>query len=370
MGSFADRLEQMKKDLMKSHTDSYQRKDDKGIQYGSIFKKGKIPEGVSFWKPDKEQHIIDIIPWIAGSQHPHKKEGEATYLLDIWVYMGVGPTNEMFVAPSSNFKKADPIAEYIKREGGEAFKKNRAKRRCLYWVWVHDSAEEEEKGPQLWEVAHFFFEDPISEIALLPKGGGMQLFSMPDVKHGKQIMFNIKVSGKFKDDEGKDRDSISYTGHKFLDRAEAIPDKYVEFCMEHPIDEMVDMHPSYKNIYEAFFQKPYRNLDEDTPEDPDSGEVVESRPRERKRLAEDECPGGGKFGISVNTLPECKSCPNWEGCESELDKKKKEAYAAKEAEEEAASKSKEEEDDDDDGNEEEESKPIVKRKILKVRKRA
>jgi len=356
---FKERIQQMKKELMRSHESSFEHKDDKGLQYGSIFIKEKIPEGVGFWRPEAGvSHIVDIIPWPAGSNHPQFEKGHSVHVLDLWIYQRVGPTNEVFVAPAPNFKKADPIAEYIKREGGSAFRKNRAKRRCFYWVWVHDSVEEEEKGPQLWDVAHFFFEDPVTEISVLPRGGGMQLYTVPDKEDGKSVMFTVKASGKFTDDEGKERDSISFVGHKFVERETNIPEKYIDFVGEHPIDDMVNMHPTYKEIYEAFYQKKYVDLDGDSQDQP-----VISRKAKEQKLEEDECPGGGSFGVSVNTLPECKSCPNWEGCETAFNEK--EDKAKRRQEEETKEKEVKEEPD----LEEKETKPVVKKRKLLVRKR-
>ena len=70
---FRDKIKSMKEDLASTTQASIDRGDDTP-EYGSIFIKDNIPEGVGFWKPGFGEHLIDIVPFqSAGSTQELKK---------------------------------------------------------------------------------------------------------------------------------------------------------------------------------------------------------------------------------------------------------------------------------------------------------
>jgi len=358
--SIRDKFKKQKENLLKRHQEQVDTKDDKQ-SYPTIFDAEKIPEGIGFWKCGKGDHIIDIIPFFAGSQHPKVSDGELSYVVDLYVHQTVGAMKEPFVCQTKNFKKPDPICEYISnnRLPVEDWKKIAPKRRTIYLVWVHDSPEEEEKGLQIWEVAHYFFENHVDEIAKSPRGGGAIAFS--DIDTGKSIAFSVKITGKYKDAAGVDRDSVSYLGHRFVDRDDPIPDDILNQIFS--MDEVINMHPDMDQMRTAFHgvdtkttkssesrldrmkknqqkeEEPEDDEDENNEEEPEDeifGPVDDEEPEDDDEdvLPSDEddedvsCKVDA-FGTGLDKHKECKTCPIWDECSDESEKLEKEKKAAK-----------------------------------------
>jgi hypothetical protein len=340
--SIRDKFKKQKENLVKRHQEQVDTKDDKQ-SYPTIFDAEKIPEGIGFWKCGKGDHIIDIIPFFAGKNHPKVAEGELAYVVDLYVHAGVGTLREPFVCQTKNFKKNDPICEYIanNRLPLEDWKKISPKRRTVYLVWVHDTPEEEEKGLQIWEVSHYFFENHVDEIAKSPRGGGAIAFS--DIDSGKSIAFSVKITGKYKDATGTDRDSVSYLGHRFVDRDEPIPDDILSQIF--PLDDVIKMHPSNDDVSTAFYgeeKAAKKNVEsrldrmkkqkEEEPDDDDEAfpaeddedeteeeEETEEEP-EDEESNEDETCAVDDFGTGLDKHKECKTCPIWDDCSDEAEK--------------------------------------------------
>ena len=364
-----DKFKSQKQDLMKRHQEQVDNKDS-GNEFATIFNKDNIPKGIGFWKCGKGDHEIDIIPFFAGKQHPRVPEGELAYVVDLWVHTNVGPLRTPYPCTAKNFKENDPICEYIakNRLDKDEWKRVSSKRRTAYLVWVHDTPEEEKKGIQIWEVAHYFFEQHIDEIAKSPRGGGAVTFS--DIESGKSIAFAVKVTGKYNDGT-TDRDSISYSGHRFIDRQyDVVPDRILDQSFS--LDEAINMHPDYDEVHEAFYgsnkqsrkyAEPEEDQDEnnepeledDIPskdqkvnkgrkkpepepeEDEDTNEETEEEMVEEEDSTDDvedteeddvtECPHDPDSFGEVDEHPECEAnggCPLWDECSDEAAKRAKE----------------------------------------------
>lgn len=280
--SFRDRMRKKKGGLKKRHNTPPK---SGGGRYPTVFIKKKIPEGIGFFKCSEGQHIIDILPWEVGPDMPLDEEGvviteqgEFDYVLDLSIHQDVGKMNKPYVCPYENFGLPCPICEYMKdnRLEKDEWTKTRAKRRTVYLIWDRTNAEEEKKGVQLFDVAFFFMEEKIAEIAELPRGGGYVFFSHPD--EGKSICWTRKGNGP---------KNTSYIGHRFVERESAIPDKILDKTFS--IDQIINMHPTYEEINEAFdVNKVHENTDDagppfDEQEDiPDGG----SQSQETKTAAE------------------------------------------------------------------------------------
>lgn len=243
--SFRNRMKAKKNGLKKRHN---RVSKPTGGRYPTIFNKKEIPESINFFFCKEGQHIVDILPWEAGPDMPLDeqnipvtKEGDFDYVLDLWVHQNVGKMNLPFVCPYENFGMDCPICEYIKanRLEKKEWNKKRAKRRAIYLVWNRTSPEDEKKGVMIFDVAHFFMEEKLEEIAKLPRGGGYVTFSDPD--EGQSVCWTRKGSGA---------ENTNYLGHRFIDREAPIPDSILEKTFA--LDQIINMHPSYEEIDKAF----------------------------------------------------------------------------------------------------------------------
>ncbi len=330
---------------------------------GSIFLKDKIPEGIGFWRPKAGEHLIDILPIpISNNDYPDKKVQKGDLLIDLQylIYKYVGPLSEMFISPARNYGLKDPIEEYIQQHDLDksAWNKVRAKQEHIYLVWVHDTPEEEAKGVQIWQVSWWFMFEPLKTVKINPRGGGV--IEYWDIDHGKSIWFKIDDTGSYEDDNGKVRKSIKYLGHKVVDREEPIPDKILDQIF--PVDTCLNLHPSYEDIYEAFYQKPYskeeeiikeetteegiteeeeeeeKGTEEETEEEikteeeekpkketkkkPKKKKEVKKKPKKKK---DDElvCPHGHTFGVDLDEEEfedDCEECEIWNECYEKQEK--------------------------------------------------
>ncbi len=272
--SFRGRMKKRRSNLGRRTKQQGSNKDKRG-RLATIFQKDNMPEGIEFWKCEEGEHLIDILPWFAGENMPQddfgnpvSKKGQDDYVLDLFVHSYIGSMKEPFICPYENFGEPCPICEYMKAnfiDDKDLYDKLRPKRRTVYLVWVHDSREEEKKGIQIWEVAHYFMEAELSELAKLPRGGGVVEFAHAD--EGKSIAFNKK---------GKGKKGIKFSAFKFIDREEEIPDRILDKTFA--LDNVVSMHPPYKVIEKAF-QSTMSNF---TPAEEEEQEE-EEQPRKRKR---------------------------------------------------------------------------------------
>lgn len=256
-------------------------------EYGKFGRFYTIPKGegapLKIWKCKEGEHILDIIPFLAGPNHHQVREGEPTYLLDIWVHQKVGMDENDVVCLARNYNDPCPICEYINaqrlnkdldEEAEEALKALNPKRRCLYNIICYDSTREESRGIQLWEVAHFLFEKKILSVARHPRGGGFVPFSSPN--NGKSIYFEREGSGIT---------NTQYLGHKFIERQSEVTDEILEEA--YILDELV-IKLSYEQIKEALLgglAKPEKKPEEGAGKSPAPVEG-DSIPDDANRVAE------------------------------------------------------------------------------------
>lgn len=226
--------------LSKATQRSYDTKDSFGGGISYLKKDVKVKT----WNCSDGEHLVDIIPYVAGPNDPNVKEGDPQYVLDIWVHRGVGALQQSYVCPQKNFKTRCPICEkqlQMRRSGefsDEEISGLNAKRRTMYNMYCWDSKEEMRKGVQIWEVSHFFFEHHIAELSKRPKGGGFIIFSDPD--NGKSISFKKKSRGS----------NLEFLGHRFEDRDEEseVTDEMLEAAV--CLDELIHI-PTVKELQKA-----------------------------------------------------------------------------------------------------------------------
>ena len=256
--NFRERAKQTAYDAQKEYEESYKSKDDRGTMIGSVFKKDILQEmGVEIWRPDVGEHVVDVIPFLAGNQHPAIAPGQRTYKVDFWAHQRIGSMNEFFVCNAKVWKKPDPICTFLDSQGYiedkkeyQAIKVIKPSRRCAYLVWVHDNEEQEAKGIQIFEVAHFFFEKKVTEISRLPRGGGYVDWTCYDT--GRHVYWTIGVTGTYETPDGRKGDSIEYTAFQLIPRDNpAIPDHIL--AQSFALDEVIKMNPTNKEMNLAFY---------------------------------------------------------------------------------------------------------------------
>jgi hypothetical protein len=251
---FRDRAAEDKDALQNDYEESYNTKDDRGFALGSFFDLELVKDlGVEIWRPDIGDHIIDVIPFYAGKNHPVKEEGQLTYKVDFWGHQRIGPMNDFFVCKANTWKLPDPICTWMKQnyiEDKKQYNAIKPSRRCGYLVWVHDNDEQEQKGIQIFEVSHFFFEKKVAEISKQPRGGGFIDWTHYDT--GRHVYWGIAKTGSYEDAGGTKRDSIEYSGFQLIPReTPKIPDHILE--QSFALDELINMRPSDEEVSEAFF---------------------------------------------------------------------------------------------------------------------
>ena len=310
---FRDKYKKQKKDLLRRHEQSVA--DKGGGQFGSYITTGNLPKGVGFWKCTEGGHTIDFIPFLAGKNMPKISggsigEGEFTWLVELWVHRNVGVLDAPYICPARTNGEPCPICEYLNQNrdsmSKEDFDAMKAKRRTLYLIWCHDNSDEEKKGVQLLDIAHWFMENNLKEIAERPKGGGTVLYFDPDV--GKNVLFTRRGSGMT---------NTQYLGYRFDDREEPIPDKILD--QSFALDSLIK-YTDYDEIHKAFYGASKASDESsvsgsDTPFDAELEEQPpEPMEQEPGEPVPDECPIGGEFGVDHDQLGDCGDCPNWDDC--------------------------------------------------------
>lgn len=333
------RRERLKQDLLNRQQETYEQKDSSG-RFGDFFnEKMTLPK----WVAKEGEHIIDIIPWEIGNNfptrnYPNAKPGGGAHVLDLWVHNNVGPNEDQFICPARNYGRACPICEHtaeLKKEDAddETVKATYPKRRTVYLIICRDSAEEEAKGLQVWQVAHFFMQKHLDEISKKPRGGGYVPF--PDPDEGKQIFFKRAGSGAT---------NTSYIAHQFLDREDyIIEDDILDKAPS--LDECIHV-PTYEELYAAYWgrdineekpTKPSAKKEETSEEVPYPSEeetqeevaprarrtrpTPEPEPVEKDEAPDNPCPSGGTFGIDCDKISGCQKCPEdlWQDCAKRQD---------------------------------------------------
>jgi hypothetical protein len=298
----------------------------------------KIPEG---------NFIFDIIPYQVGKDfNTLFTRGSVQHNLDVWTHKDVGPTNDTVICPAATFGERCPICEEMERRRAanedweERIKPLRPRRRCLYNVWIHDAARTEEAhGVQLLEMAHFSLEKNIADIVRDPITGKFTPFADPD--EGKTICF-IRT--------GTGARNTSYSGFRFLNRTQPIPDAILEQAID--LTTAVEVL-SYEELASKFYGGataatpeepspmgspfPEEAADDNTPpwelapETPESVAPVRRATRPAPEPAsevatetpsDNPCPAaefGGVYGESVDKFKLCNTCSLYDGCAEKFD---------------------------------------------------
>lgn len=385
--------EKMKDQLLKRTEESYNRKDTFGM-FKSFFKSGI---DASFWRAEADKkgktHMFDIVPWVVGPYYPLDengrapmvKEGDAAYVLEIFVHQNVNVNDDQYVCPKRNYGEKCPICEHQQKLRNEddydedLVKSLYPKRRVVYNIVCYDSAEEEDKGVQIFETSHWYMERHLAALAQDETTGEKFPFADPDT--GKTISF-IAQSHTYEDKRtGKQNKGTQFIAHKFLKRDNyVISDEDLEAA--YILDEIVH-RPTYEEIYDAYWGEA-----DDTDDKGDKKEETSTSHRRRHRTTKEEpkeekeettkgddslddvvtCPEGGKFGEDIDQLEGCNECEVYDKCALQNDKLKEEAGESS-AKEEPKEEKKEDIKDEKEESKNEEKKEGGRRTVRRRRNR-
>ena len=291
-----------KQDLAKRHKEAVERKDEG--RFASIYNKSKIPSGIQFWAIGNNQHLIDIVPFESGPTipNPNVNEGDIEWVVDLWRHRNIGPRELAFVCPARTWNEPCPICEDISANNydDDKVEKIKAKRMCNYLVWVHDSPKEEKEGLKILELAYFFLQKHVDELAVSPRGGGILQFT--DIDEGKSVAFTKSGAGS---------QNWSFIGHQFVDRTEPIPDWICDQSFS--LDSVINMRPSYEEVHKAYHGAAGASK-EDNPSEQSEPTPAEQSSSEGHVYDSNSCPAGGVIGKDLDKLDHCTDCKNWDKC--------------------------------------------------------
>jgi hypothetical protein len=331
------------KDQIKAYRESRVYKPS---NYATYFELGNGMQQF-LWKATEKgtTYNVDVVPWIVSPDYPFPdkmlgaagapKPGTSWFCLDLHIHQNIGPANERVVCPKHSFKngiaKGDrpgcPICEDLQRrqeklkddkpERIKVWNKLKYMRRNLYNIIVRDDGEEEDKGVQLFEVAHMYFQDQI-DILLEDEDDGVSTWW--DIDDGKLVQFKVFKQG---DDQAPDIKVV-----KTKDRDYEIEDEDLEDSVT---PQQWIKYYSYDELYQLHYQSPPEENRTSEPEE-DDPPVTERRSRRRVKQeetvrdelppdddipfrdakgeqgSESECTYGHTFGVDAGDHDDCDNC--------------------------------------------------------------
>lgn len=347
--SAADRRKAMKREMRQRQEESVSRKDDSG-KFKKIYVEGLKKD--DFWKSEEGEHSLDIIPYIAGANNPHVKEGKPAYILDVFVHRKIGVNEDDYICLSRTYNEDCPICEYqneLRKAAknsddpesyDEEIKSLNPTRRAIYNVRSWDKKDDPD-DVKIFDVSHFLFEKELLEAAKKKRGGGFVLFADPD--EGKIVSF--RQVGKLQ--------AMTFKAFEFEERKEVIPDEILD--KSRCLDELIHI-PTYEEVMRAFAgrgeveevkeersARSHKEPDpEPEPEKPKGGDrrykldedkKMPPKKEEPEDVPEpgDECPYEYIFGSDNNKFDECEGCDCFDECGDKFRELRAAARAKREA---------------------------------------
>jgi len=367
----------------RSVRDSLSNRQQKGFKRREGDNSGIFKEDMKapLWKCSEGDHILDIIPYVAGANDPMVKKGEETYVLEVFIHQGIGVDDSSKICLAQTFGAKCPICEKrkeLQRNGADddIIKRLTPSRypRSIYNIVCYDSVKEEDKGVQVWHTSNYLMESTLLELAKKPVRAGSKnkvdsFITFADPDDGKSVVFKRKGTVE----------NTRFVGHRFEDRDYVIDEELMEqaYCL----DELI-LIPTYEELEEWFAdvgeeeedeprrsrrsqvsdedeeerrprssrrkksepvedddddddEKPVRKIkrkkrkidvdeEEDDVDDDDEKPVrkIKSSKRSKKKKStkdEPECPEGGELGESIDQFDYCDDCEHWVVCSEKAD---------------------------------------------------
>jgi hypothetical protein len=259
---------------------------------GLGFFKGDLQE-VNYWNCEEGDHDIDVIPYIAGPNDPHKEEGEWTYVLEVFEHRDVGgEEGKSMICLLKTFGLPCPICEHrqqlVKEEADEdVIKALRTSKypRSIYNVVVYDTEKEEDKGVQVFHTSHWLMERHMVKLAESNRRDielghpAFKFFADPD--EGYSIRFTRT---------GKSQNT-QFLAHQLVERNYVISDEILEQAYQ--LDQLIHV-PTYEEVYEAYWNEKYPGDGEESEASATRAPRGESRRGGRREQVQGESEEGGE----------------------------------------------------------------------------
>lgn len=293
--------------------DDAKNRESRGGGSGTL----NLPEGVdvSFFKPEKGNHLLDLIPYVT-TNNPERDKGELHYKRTIWVHFNVGPESKSFLCRKTHGSdKRCPICEeHIKlRKDSSAdedeVKGLKAKERNLFNVI---DLNDEDTVIQLWEISYHNFAKLLDE----------EINASDDPGFFADLEGGSSVSVRFKDTQiGNGPTFIQASKIDFKDRDDLDEDI---------LDNVFDLDGILKVLSYDELEKAHLGEEEDSENDNKDDSNQDDPPTDESSAGTDEpttdgCPEGGNWGKDFDEWQECDECDVKEACEDENGRLKKAA---------------------------------------------
>lgn len=326
------------------------------------------PDGMTFLEVKKGTMELDFLPYeVKSANHPMAEQGEDWYERTYFIHRNIGAENKTYVCPLKTFKKPCPIceqrAELMKNydDNEDLVKDLKPRERQIFNVI--DLADKDQKI-QLLDMSYYCFGEKLEKEI---REGEEEWAGFADTKGGSTVKVRFgetalgtntfleaeRVDFKAREDYGDDifdetadLDAclivLSYDQlHKvFLEldaeedgghqegpkeepapatnrrqRGRTEPAKEEPANEEPPFEEEPAPAPSRRQRPEPAKEEPApatsrRQRPEPVKEEPEPA---------KEESAGGECPHGGEFGESCDTLDKCFECTVWEACRDKKD---------------------------------------------------
>jgi hypothetical protein len=325
--------EKERKNALKERIANNQR--TKGGERGSTILDLSKAEDVQFYKVKQGKNKIDILPYtVATNHHPQGiKKGEPDYILDIYTHKRIGLGKKNILCLNRTFNKSCPICEerdkLIEEGNDDQADMLKPTRRAIYNII---DCTDEEKGVQLLDMTHFFFEKELLEklkIVEDEEGNGAIIFA--DLEEGRSISFRASEE--------------TYNKNKFFKFKDFTFDKretaYDEDAINttYPLDDLLII-PTYDEVKELLFGNEDEEEENETTADEKEEEHTpvrkvlkkkiepakeesDRKPSPKEQMKTKDCPFKHVIGKDCDSTEDCKNCDMWNDCVDEYEAKYK-----------------------------------------------
>lgn len=230
----------------------------------------KVPDDVQIFKPKAGPHLLDILPFVAGTGNPWADEGNIHWERTYYAHRGIGANGDTYICPRMTAKEPCPVCEHrlkVMKEGDEdnedLIRDLAPKQRQLFKV---RNLKDPDKGTQLWDISYFLFgkvmdarlrnsdeEDEWDKFFFLEDGLTLKI-GFAEKSFGGSTFYEVET--------------IDFKPRK-TDYDDDILD---EFCL----DDIL-LVPTYKTLKEVFMEAKSGPKDKDDDDDEDDPPVKKKR---------------------------------------------------------------------------------------------
>lgn len=250
----------------------------------------RFPEGAdkSLFKPKKEVHYLDVIPYIISDEHHpdvqsdlaagFKKDdpdrlqpGSQWHSRRFFVHRNVGSENKAYLCPLQNQGKPCPICEYSKarKEEGADYEELKQFRPKERWLLNVIDIKSEDKKIMVWDVSDFpFGQKLVKELTQEDEDYG----NFAELEDGLTMKLRFE-NKKFGKNTYMEVDKLD-----FIERKKGYKESIIDKAFD--LDQLL-VYSSYATIESAFLMG-------EAQEEPEDDEKEERRPSKPKNRREPE----------------------------------------------------------------------------------